>query len=152
MKNEEIKKELLAYVDSYKNGTIDRASIQKHINFYYNNYRYMDGREIIDMLDEIDKDRELEEKRREGENAEKVTFVKQSETPMKSNNCVQGVSVISINVVSEQDIARDVQQAINKEITKLNAQGKRVINISAGTAVKNIIGMKHHIVILWEQA
>lgn len=65
---------------------------------------------------------------------------------------MQGVSVVSTNVVSEQDIARAVQETVNKEIAKLNAQGKRVLNVSVGSAVKNVIGMKHHIVILWEKS
>ena len=68
----------------------------------------------------------------------------------KNKPLMQGVSVVSVNVVAEQDIARLVQQEVNKEIAKLNAQGKRVINVSAGSTAKNIIGMKHHITILWE--
>ena len=38
----------------------------------------------------------------------------------------QGVSVVAINVVSEGDIAPMVQQEVSKEISKLNAQGKRI--------------------------
>ena len=76
--------------------------------------------------------------------------VVQQKATSKKENLVQGISVVSIDVVSEQEIAIKVEQAVNKEITKLNAQGKRVINVSAGSAVKNFIGMKHHVVILWE--
>ena len=77
--------------------------------------------------------------------------VAQKETPPKKERRIQGVSVVSTNVVSEQEIAMAVQQAVNNEINNLNYQGKRVINVSVGSAVKNVIGMKHHIVILWEQ-
>ena len=73
----------------------------------------------------------------------------QTATPRKGNP-VQGVSVIAINVMSENEIARMVEQEVTKEIQKLDAQGKRVVNVSSGSAVKNVIGVKHHVVLLWE--
>lgn len=70
---------------------------------------------------------------------------------MGNNIIKQGVSIVSTNVVSEQDIAMMVEQEVSKEITRLNAQGKRVINISVGSAVKSVLGVKHHIALLWEE-
>ena len=70
---------------------------------------------------------------------------------MGSKSIKQGVSIVPTNVVSEQDIAWAVQDAVSKEITRLNAQGKRVINISVGSAVKSVLGVKHHIALLWEE-
>lgn len=64
---------------------------------------------------------------------------------------MQGVSVVAINVMSENEIASMVQQEVSKEIAKLNAQGKRVVNVSSGSAVKNVLGVKHHVILLWEK-
>ena len=54
-------------------------------------------------------------------------------------------------VTSENEIARMVQADVSKEIEKLNSEGKRVISISAGTAVKSVLGVRHHVTLLWEQ-
>ena len=74
----------------------------------------------------------------------------QGEIPQKSKGIVQGVSVVPIVVVAEEEIAIMTQKEVSKEIAKLNAEGKRVINVSAGTAVKSLLGVRHHIVLLWE--
>ncbi len=72
-------------------------------------------------------------------------------TGMENRLIKQGVSVDATNVISEQEIAQTVQAAVSKEIARLNAQGKRVINVSAGSAVKTVLGVKHHVVLLWEE-
>lgn len=57
MNDEEIRNQLLDSVDAYKRGVFDRKYVQKQINYYYNTYRYMGGKEIVDMLDEIDQEK-----------------------------------------------------------------------------------------------
>lgn len=58
MTKEEIREELLAGVNAYRNGARDREYVENQINYYYTAYRYMNGQEIKDMLNEIDKEKQ----------------------------------------------------------------------------------------------
>ena len=62
MTKEEIREELLTSVNAYKNGARDREYVKDQVNYYYTAYRYMGGQEIIDMINEIDKERQKDGK------------------------------------------------------------------------------------------
>lgn len=62
----------------------------------------------------------------------------------------QGVTVVSAFETDETKVEKTIQQKISYEIAGLNAAGKRVVNVSAGPAIKQFMGVTHLIFILWE--
>lgn len=63
----------------------------------------------------------------------------------------QDVLVVETNAYDERDVSKSIQENITKAIKQLNAEGKRVINISSGPDIKVIFGVKHITYILWEE-